>query len=49
MATRLVQLVHEGERRVAAVADDGSAALVDGVATTYELAQRAIALSLIHI
>jgi hypothetical protein len=43
MATRLVQLVHEGERRVAAVADDGSAALVDGVATTYELAQRAIA------
>jgi hypothetical protein len=43
MALRLVQLVHEGGRRVAAVNDGGSARLVGKVASTYELAQAAIA------
>ncbi|MFI0846468.1 AraD1 family protein [Mesorhizobium sp. IMUNJ 23232] len=43
MALRLVQLTHNGERRVAAVDDSGAAKLVGGVASTYDLAQRAIA------
>ncbi|MBS3652151.1 FAH family protein [Pseudaminobacter sp. 19-2017] len=43
MALRLVQFVHEGGRRVAAVDDGGSARLVANVASTYELAQSAIA------
>ncbi|PSJ55864.1 AraD1 family protein [Kumtagia ephedrae] len=42
MALRLVQLIHQGERRVAAVDDAGDARLVGGVASTYELACRAI-------
>ena len=43
MALRLVQLTHNGERRVAAVDDSGAAKLVGGVSSTYDLAQRAIA------
>lgn len=43
MTLRLVQLKLDGNRRVAAVKDDGSAVLVEGVKTTYELAQAAIA------
>jgi hypothetical protein len=42
MALRLVQLVHDGARRVAAVDDSGVALLIGGVSSTYELAQRAI-------
>jgi hypothetical protein len=42
MALRLIQLVHGGVRRVAVVADDGSAHLLGSVASTYELAQKAI-------
>ncbi len=43
MALRLVQLVENGERRVAAASGDGSAHLIDGVASVYDLAMRAIA------
>ncbi|MEQ1953137.1 AraD1 family protein [Mesorhizobium sp. CN2-181] len=43
MALRLVQLIHDGERRVAAVDDSGAAKLVGGISSTYDLAQRAIA------
>ena len=43
MALRLVQLTHNGERRVAAVDDSGAAKLVSGISSTYDLAQRAIA------
>jgi hypothetical protein len=42
MALRLVQLIHKGERRVAAVDDTGAARLVGGIDSTYELARRAI-------
>ena len=42
MALRLVQLIHQGERRVAAVDDTGAARLVGGIDSTYELARRAI-------
>jgi hypothetical protein len=44
MTLRLVQLIaKDGQRAVAMLADDRSARLVTGVASTYELAQRAIA------
>jgi hypothetical protein len=43
MTLRLVQLIHDGKRRVAAVDDGGGAKLVDGISSTYDLAQRAIA------
>lgn len=43
MALRLIQLQVAGTRCVARVGEDGSAALLNGFATTYELAQRAIA------
>ncbi len=44
MTLRLVQLVgKDGRRAVAALAEDRSARLVEATATTYELAQRAIA------
>jgi len=43
MALRLVQLTIDGKRCVAALGDDGAARRVNGVSTTYELAQRAIA------
>jgi hypothetical protein len=42
MALRLIQLVHEGNRAVAASGDDGKAHILDGVASTYDLAMRAI-------
>jgi len=41
MALRIVQYVDQGERRVAAIDDDG-ARRVEGFRTTYELANRAI-------
>jgi hypothetical protein len=43
MALRLIQLTIEGARRVVALGDDGQARLVEGVSSTYQLAQRAIA------
>jgi len=43
MALRLIQLTIEGARRVAALGDDGQARLVEGVSSTYQLAERAIA------
>lgn len=43
MALRLVQLTIDGKRAVAAVDDAGGVRRVNGVATTYDLAQRAIA------
>jgi len=46
MALRLIQLIHDGERRVAAVGDDGAANLVEGAASTYELAMTAIDLGI---
>jgi len=42
MALRLIQLTVDGKRRVAAGAADGSARLIEGGTTTYEIAQRAI-------
>jgi len=42
MTLRLVQLIHQGERRVAAADDGGAARLVGGIASTYELARRVI-------
>jgi hypothetical protein len=42
MALKLVQLMHEGARRVAAVDDSGSARLIGNAASTYDLAQSAI-------
>ncbi|MBX3568515.1 MAG: FAH family protein [Rhizobiaceae bacterium] len=43
MALRLIQLKVDGARRVAALSDAGDARLVNGVATTYDLALKAIA------
>jgi len=40
---RLVQLIHAGERRVARIAEDGKARLLDGPNTVYQLAMSAIA------
>ncbi len=42
MTLRLVQLIANGTRAVAVLADDRSARLVEGVTSTYDLAQRAI-------
>jgi hypothetical protein len=46
MTLRLIQLFHDGERRVAAVDDDGSARLVEGANSSYELAMTAIDLGI---
>ena len=44
MTLRLIQIVtKEGERRVLAGQDDGSARAINGVSSTYELARKAIA------
>ncbi len=44
MTLRLIQIItRDGQRQVLAGDDDGSARVIEGVATTYELAQKAIA------
>ncbi len=44
MTLRLIQIItRDGQRQVLAGDDDGSARVIEGVATTYALAQKAIA------